>query len=297
MAPATLLPPSLEGWPVAGVSHDLDDVLAKTDVISLLRLQAERGSGEPSSRPCASTPAGYGLTARRARHAARPGRSSCTRARSCGGWRSPRTWPSCPAGLDHRAGEQRGGRADGRRSSCSSGRAPLDGEAHAERASGSRRAELVIRGGTVVDRPGSRRADVLVADGAVVEVDEPSRPRPGPPCSTPAAASSPRAWSICTPTCASRAARRPRRSRPGPGPPRSAGTPRWWPCPTPTRRSTRPRRSATCSSWPQGPGPGGGGRGHHRGPGRRAAGPDGRAGRPRASASSPTTVPGCSRPG
>src|SRR5450631_2705514 len=45
VAPATLLPPSLEGWPIAGVSHDLDSVLADTDVISLLRLQAERGSG------------------------------------------------------------------------------------------------------------------------------------------------------------------------------------------------------------------------------------------------------------
>ena len=45
MAPATLLPPSLEGWPVAAVSHDLDDVLEKADVVSLLRVQSERGSG------------------------------------------------------------------------------------------------------------------------------------------------------------------------------------------------------------------------------------------------------------
>ena len=33
----------------------------------------------------------------------------------------------------------------------------------------------------------------------------------------------PRAWSTCTPTCASPAGRRPRRSRPAPGPPPSAG--------------------------------------------------------------------------
>jgi aspartate carbamoyltransferase catalytic subunit len=65
VAPATLLPPSLEGWPIAGVSHDLDAVLASTEVISLLRLQAERGSGAyvPTMREYS---AGYSLTARRA---------------------------------------------------------------------------------------------------------------------------------------------------------------------------------------------------------------------------------------
>jgi aspartate carbamoyltransferase catalytic subunit len=65
VAPATLLPPSLEGWPIAGISHDLDSVLASTDVISLLRLQAERGSGAyvPTMREYS---AGYSLTARRA---------------------------------------------------------------------------------------------------------------------------------------------------------------------------------------------------------------------------------------
>jgi aspartate carbamoyltransferase catalytic subunit len=65
VAPATLLPPSLEGWPVAACSYDLDDVLPKMDVVSLLRVQAERGSGEfvPSLREYT---AGYGLTSRRA---------------------------------------------------------------------------------------------------------------------------------------------------------------------------------------------------------------------------------------
>ncbi len=43
-APGSLLPPSLEGWPVT-VAHDLDEVLGQADVVSLLRLQAERGSG------------------------------------------------------------------------------------------------------------------------------------------------------------------------------------------------------------------------------------------------------------
>ncbi len=41
VAPPTLLPPSLEGWPVA-VSHHLDEVLADHDVIYLLRMQRER---------------------------------------------------------------------------------------------------------------------------------------------------------------------------------------------------------------------------------------------------------------
>ena len=65
VAPATLLPPSLEGWAVAGVSHRLDDVLPRSDVVSLLRVQAERGGGEfvPSLREYTS---GFGLTARRA---------------------------------------------------------------------------------------------------------------------------------------------------------------------------------------------------------------------------------------
>jgi aspartate carbamoyltransferase catalytic subunit len=65
VAPATLLPPSLEGWPVVAVSHQLDEVLPKADVVSLLRVQSERGSGEfvPTLREYT---AGFGLTARRA---------------------------------------------------------------------------------------------------------------------------------------------------------------------------------------------------------------------------------------
>ena len=65
VAPATLLPPSLEGWPIVAVTHRLDDVLEKADVVSLLRVQAERGSGEfvPTLREYT---AGFGLTVRRA---------------------------------------------------------------------------------------------------------------------------------------------------------------------------------------------------------------------------------------
>ena len=65
VAPGSLLPTSLEGWPLSGVSHDLDAVLGSVDVCYLLRLQLERGAGSflPSLREYT---AGYGLTARRA---------------------------------------------------------------------------------------------------------------------------------------------------------------------------------------------------------------------------------------
>jgi aspartate carbamoyltransferase catalytic subunit len=64
VAPPTLLPPSVEGWPVA-VSHDVDEVLPKVDVAYLLRLQAERQTEAllPSLREYT---AGYGLTRQRA---------------------------------------------------------------------------------------------------------------------------------------------------------------------------------------------------------------------------------------
>src|SRR5437016_607215 len=60
VAPPTLLPPSLAGWPVA-VSHDLDGVLPKADVVYLLRMQQERQSEAllPSLREYTNL---YGLT-------------------------------------------------------------------------------------------------------------------------------------------------------------------------------------------------------------------------------------------
>ncbi|MDQ2728767.1 MAG: aspartate carbamoyltransferase catalytic subunit [Actinomycetota bacterium] len=65
VAPPTLLPPSLVGWPVA-VSHDLDAVLPDLDVVYLLRLQQERMADAllPSLREYTAT---YGLTRRRSR--------------------------------------------------------------------------------------------------------------------------------------------------------------------------------------------------------------------------------------
>jgi len=64
VAPPTLLPPSLAGWPVQ-VSHDLDAVLGDLDVCYLLRMQQERMTEAlvPSLREYTAS---YGLTARRA---------------------------------------------------------------------------------------------------------------------------------------------------------------------------------------------------------------------------------------
>src|SRR5205085_6120550 len=64
VAPPTLLPPSLADWPVQ-VSHDLDDVVPKCDVVYLLRMQQERMTEAllPSLREYTAT---YGLTRERA---------------------------------------------------------------------------------------------------------------------------------------------------------------------------------------------------------------------------------------
>ncbi len=63
-AEVTLLPPSTDGWPVE-VSHDLDAVLPKVDVVYLLRLQNERMT-EALIPTLREYTAGYGLTRRRA---------------------------------------------------------------------------------------------------------------------------------------------------------------------------------------------------------------------------------------
>ena len=65
VAPGSLLPPSLEGWPLAHVTSALDPVLPEVDVVYLLRLQIERGAGSflPSVREYS---AAFGLSSRRA---------------------------------------------------------------------------------------------------------------------------------------------------------------------------------------------------------------------------------------
>ena len=63
VAPPTLLPPDVAHWPVT-VSHRLDDVLARTDMLYMLRLQSERMSQGhvPSLREYGET---FGLDAAR----------------------------------------------------------------------------------------------------------------------------------------------------------------------------------------------------------------------------------------
>jgi aspartate carbamoyltransferase catalytic subunit len=64
VAPPTLLPESLEGWPVE-VAYDLDDVISELDVVMLLRMQFERQQQAlfPTVREYTER---YGLTAARA---------------------------------------------------------------------------------------------------------------------------------------------------------------------------------------------------------------------------------------
>ncbi|MSO79225.1 MAG: aspartate carbamoyltransferase catalytic subunit [Acidimicrobiia bacterium] len=64
VAPPTLLPDSLEGWPV-DVTHDLDSLLPELDVLYLLRIQRERQSASrlPSLREYTAR---WGLTVERA---------------------------------------------------------------------------------------------------------------------------------------------------------------------------------------------------------------------------------------
>jgi aspartate carbamoyltransferase catalytic subunit len=64
VAPRTLLPPNLDGWPVK-VSNDLDAVLPDIDIVYLLRMQLERMTDAlvPSLREYTER---FGLTRRRA---------------------------------------------------------------------------------------------------------------------------------------------------------------------------------------------------------------------------------------
>jgi aspartate carbamoyltransferase catalytic subunit len=64
VAPPTLLPESLEGWPVH-VSHSLDDVVSEVDVVMLLRMQFER-QDEALFPTVREYTARYGLTEARA---------------------------------------------------------------------------------------------------------------------------------------------------------------------------------------------------------------------------------------
>ena len=179
---------------------------------------------------------------------------------------SPCAWPCC---------------------SCSSGREPI-----ACRVSSSSRAARWSTPPAAARGRRARRGRASIVGGRRRDLDAPGtvldavglRGRPGPrrPPHPPARA---------------RAARRPRRSRPAPAPRPSAATPRSSPCPTPSRPSTAPPSCARCSTWARRRlcDVRVGGR-HHRGPGGRAAGADGRDGRPRRAPLHRRRQPACRTP-
>ena len=100
----------------------------------------------------------------------------------------------------------------------------------------------LVRGARLL---GGDPVDLLLRDGVVAAVGPRTRRSTATTSrSTPPAWSRCPAWSTCTRTCASPAARTPRRSRPARGPRRSAASPpctRW---PTPTRSPTPPASSS-----------------------------------------------------
>lgn len=59
IAPPTLLPRDLQGFPVS-ISHSLDEVIADLDIVYLLRIQMERGSG-PGLPSLPEYVSGYGI--------------------------------------------------------------------------------------------------------------------------------------------------------------------------------------------------------------------------------------------
>ena len=111
VAPRTLLPPSLEGWPVK-VTHDLDEVIEEIDICYLLRMQLERQEEAvvPTLREFHTE---YGLTVDRAARLhddaliMHPGPMN-----RGGGDRGRGRRPAQRS--DHRAGHQRCGGPDGR---------------------------------------------------------------------------------------------------------------------------------------------------------------------------------------
>ncbi len=110
VAPPTLLPPSLEGWPVR-VSHDLDAVVADVDVMYLLRMQRERMTEHlvPTLREYTAR---FGLTSRRAASAARRRAGHAPRADEPRRGDLGRGRRPAPRG-DPRSGAQRSGGANG----------------------------------------------------------------------------------------------------------------------------------------------------------------------------------------
>ncbi len=231
VAPPTLLPVGVEGWDVE-TSYDLDSVLPKADVVMMLRVQRERMNAAffPTVREYSRR---YGLDGRRMDTL------------------QDHTIVMHPGPMI-RGMEITADVADSHRSviveQVTNGVAVrmavlyllLGGSEPAVGTSegANRRYDHLPDQGC--PDPG-RRADRPAAARTASSPGSAPAWRPTAPRSwTPTGSSRSRAWSTCTPTCASRAVRTPRPSTPAPRPRRSAGSPpctRW---PTPTRSPTPP---------------------------------------------------------
>ena len=239
VAPPTPAPAELEGWPVE-VSHDLDAVLPKVDVVYLLRMQLERQTE-------ALVPSLREYTALRAHPERAPAAADDALVMHPGpmnrGVEIAPEVADLPNSVITRPGRQRRGGADG-------GALPA---ARLGRRSAERHGRWSVRrrhprAATVVDATGVAGPTCSSTDGRIVAVG--TLDLDGDDVLDAAGASSRPASSTSTPTCASPAGRRPRRSRPARGPRPSAASPRSSsPCPTPSPPSTAPPWSARCSSW------------------------------------------------
>ena len=238
VAPPTLLPPSLDGWPVE-VSHDLDAVLPEVDVVYLLRMQRERMTEAllPSLREYTA--------ALRPHRAAGPGCSADDAivmhpGPMNRGVEIAAEVADLPAAVDHRPGAQRRRRAHGGAVPAARRRAPTLRTSRPARRSAAWLTRVRDRG-----RPGRRRRP---ASGAAdVRRRRRARSSPSAPTSTADAGSLDAGGCVVAPG-PRRPPHPPARAGPGggrdrrdrqPRAPRSAGSPRSSPCPTPSRPSTR----------------------------------------------------------
>ena len=201
VAPPTLMPSGVGSWPVDGQT-DLDAVLPAVDAVMMLRVQRERMCGGYFPTPREYT-VGYGLTRNRL-CALRPGTAICHPGPMNRGLEISAEAADAASLAGAQPGRRGGRRADGGAlPAAGRGRRDADDRVGGGRVSGRTGADLVGAGRRRPVRP--RRHVRRPRRGR-------RRRRSG---STPTGWSRCRAWSTCTPTCASRAGRTRRRSRTG----------------------------------------------------------------------------------
>ena len=249
VAPPTLLPVGVDTWGVE-TSYDLDGVIPKADAVMMLRVQRERMNGGffPTAREYSRR---YGLDGRRmatlqdhtivmhpgpmvrgmeiTADVADSDRSVIVEQVTNGVAVRMAVLYLLLSGSEHEA---------------------ADDDHTARRSLSTRKEQTRDR---LPDqerrRPRRRRPPTCCSEDGVISTTYDDAALPAPRSSTPPGWSRCPAWSTCTPTCASPAARTPRPSRPAPTPPRWAASPpctRW---PTPSRSPTRPAWSSRCGGW------------------------------------------------